>query len=362
VAGSTTKPTLNQRAARLYGPRDVRIEAISMARDPGPGEAVVRVTAVGICGSDLHTYVDGRVGDTVVHSPIILGHEFAGVVTAASDGALDGNGVPLAVGSRVAVDPARPCGECELCRRDHPNLCTELDFAGQFPTDGALSEFVTTPSACCFPVPPTIDDIQAAMLEPLGIALHAVDLGHIRPGDSAAIVGAGAIGLCTLQVVRQAGAAAVFVTDRLEWRLDAAQHLGATVINVEKQNPVSAILEATGGRGVDVALECAWSSEDAVGQAVGVLRNGGRLVVVGISQDDRLVFSHSAARRRGLTIALCRRMKHTYPRAIEMVENGKVDVAGLVTDVVDLAGAPMAFANAADYRPGIIKAVVRPPR
>lgn len=320
----------------------------------------MRITAVGICGSDLHTYLDGRIGDTHVDSPLVLGHEFAGVVESIGVDATDGTGQPLSEGTRVAVDPARPCGRCELCHRGHPNLCTNLSFAGLHPVDGALQEFLTVPSGTCFPVPDSIDDTTAALLEPLGIAIHAVDLAHLKAGDSVAIVGAGTIGLCCLQVARFAGASIVFVTDRLSWRLDAAARLGATVFDVEATDPVESIMEATDGRGVDVALECAWSTEDGLAQAVNVLRPGGRLVVVGISGDDRLTFSHSAVRRRGLTIAMCRRMKHTYPRAIELARDGLIDLRVLVSDHVGLDLTAAAFRDAASYRPGLIKAVVHP--
>jgi L-iditol 2-dehydrogenase len=331
-----------------------------MAPAPGPAQARVRVLAVGICGSDLHTYLDGRVGDTMLGGPAVLGHEFSGIIESVGADATDGTGKALSAGTRVAVDPARPCGRCELCHLGHPNLCTGLEFAGLYPVEGALQEYVTTPSHCCYPVPGSIDDSTAAMLEPLGIALHAVELGHIRPGDSVAVVGAGTIGLCCLQVAHLAGAESVFSTDHHPWRLATAANLGAITIDFDRADPVEAIMAATGGRGVDVALECAWSSEAAVAQAVAVLRSGGRLVIVGISADDQLIFNHSAVRRRGLTIAMCRRMKHTYPRAIALVERGSVDVAALVTDHVELERAAAAFADAAAYRPGIIKAMVHP--
>jgi L-iditol 2-dehydrogenase len=190
--------------------------------------------------------------------------------------------------------------------------------------------------------------------------LHAVDLGHTKPGDTVAVVGSGTIGLCVVQVARLAGATRVFSTDPHAWRRDAAAALGAEVFDADGPDPASAIMEATGGRGVDVAFECAWSHEEAVAQAVDVLRNGGRLVIVGIAGDDRLSFNHSAVRRRGLTITVCRRMKHTYPRAIELVASGKIDVATLVTDHFDLGDAAAAFEAAAGYRHGIIKAVVHP--
>lgn len=351
-----------QRAARLHGPKDLRVDDIPAADAPGRRQARVRITAVGICGSDLHTYLDGAIGTTRLKSPLPLGHEFAGVVESIGDTAMDGEGKTLVVGTRVAVDPARSCGRCELCHLGHPNLCTSLEFTGLYPVPGALQEYLTVPAHCCFPVPDTVDDAEAAMLEPLGIAIHAVDLAHIKPGDTVAIVGSGTIGLCCLQMATLAGAATVFSTDLHGWRLDAAKGFGATIVDIGSVDPVATIMNATNGRGVDVALECAWSSDEAIAQAVDVLRPGGRLVVVGISGDDTLTFNHSAVRRRGLTIAICRRMKHTYPRAIELVNRGLVDVKTLVTDQVGLEDAAGAFADAAGYRPGIIKAIVRPDR
>ncbi len=350
------------RAVRLHGAKDLRVEDLPAPAPPAPGEARLRITAVGICGSDLHTYLDGRIGDTTVESPFVLGHEFAGVVEQAGPDTFDAHGKPLSPDTRVAVEPARPCKRCELCEMGHPNLCPHHTFAGVFPTEGAFQQWLTVPGDTCFPVPDALTDTQAAMLEPLGVGIHAVDLAHIKPGYSVAIVGAGTIGLCCLQMARLAGAAPLFVTDRHDWRLDTAKQLGATPIHIDDTNPVDAIMQHTNGRGVDVALECAWSSEDAVAQAVNVLRPGGRLVVVGIAGDDRLVFNHSAVRRRGLTIAMCRRMKHTYPRAIELTRTGHVDLDAIVTDHLGLDGVAAAFDDACAYRPGLIKAVVHPDR
>lgn len=349
-----------QRALRLHGPGDLRLDDVPIAADPQLGEAQIRVTAVGICGSDLHTYLDGRIGDRPIGGPSILGHEFAGVVTAVGPDARDGDGQLLQPGTRVAVDPARHCGVCELCSLGHPNLCTNLDFTGLYPVPGALQDSLTVPARTCFPVPSTIADTEAAMLEPLGIGIHAIDLAHIRTGSTVAIIGSGSIGLSCLQVAQLAGPAQVFVTDRHQWRLDVAEEFGAIAINIDEGDPVATVMEATGGRGVDVALECAWSDDHAIAQAVNMLRNGGRLVVVGISGGDRLTFSHSAVRRKGLTIAISRRMKHTYPRAIDLVTSERVDVARLVTDHVPLEDGALAFADAASYRTGIIKAVVHP--
>ena len=346
------------RAARLHGPRVVRVERCPLPPPPGPGEAQVRVAAVGICGSDLHTYLDGRIGDTRLGGPLVLGHEFAGVVVAVGPNARDGHGHPLTPDTRVAVEPAQPCNACEPCRTGHPNLCPNHRFAGVWPTDGALQEYLNVPADTCFPVPEAIGNIEAALLEPLGVALHAVDLGHVRVGHSVAVIGAGSIGLLCGAVALRAGASPLLMTDRLPARLDAARRLGAHAIHAEEADPAKAILARTGGRGVDVAFECAWSTPDAVAQAVDVLRPGGRLVVVGISSDDTLCFRHSAVRRKGLTIALCRRMKHTYPRAITMVASRTIDVVQLVTHRLPLDDTAAALDLAASYRDGVIKAVV----
>lgn len=345
---------------RLHGPRDLRIDQVALSDAPRSGEVRLLITAVGICGSDLHTYLDGRIGDTTIDRPSVLGHEFAGVVESIGSDAIDGTGKPLTVGTRVAVDPARDCGRCELCRLGHPNLCTNLAFTGLYPLDGALQEFLTVPATTCFAVPATIDDSVAALLEPVGIAMHAVNLAHITPGGTVSIVGAGTIGLLTLQVADLVGAGRVFISDRLPWRLDAAADLGGNVVDMSSADPATTIMNSTAGRGVDVALECAWSTEDAIAQAVNVLRPGGRLVVVGISGDDELVFKHSAVRRRGLTIAISRRMKHTYPRAIDLVSARRIGVEAVVTDHVGLDGAAAAFEDASSYRPGFIKAIVHP--
>lgn len=350
----------NQPAALLYGPKDIRYGATPCPAAPGTGQALVRMTQVGICGSDLHTYIDGRIGDTVPDGPFVLGHEFAGVVEAVGDQSHDGNHQPLRAGLRVAVDPAQPCGRCELCLTGHPNLCPDHRFCGVWPTPGALQERLVVPADTCFPVPDSLDDEQAVLLEPLGVGLHAVDLAHIRPGHSVAVIGSGTIGLCCARVAKLAGACPLFVTDRLPHRLDIAQQCGATTINIDSMDPVDAVMRATGGRGVDVAIEAAWSDTSSVGQAVGMLRPGGRLVIVGISGDDDLSFRHSAVRRKGLTIAMCRRMKHTYPRAIELVASGRCKLSDLVTHRYRLDQSAEAFVAAADYQSGAVKVMVGP--
>lgn len=295
---------------------------------PGQGESLVRVTAVGICGSDLHWFAEGAIGDAAFPQPLVLGHEFAGVTAA---------------GQRVAVDPAIPCGRCELCHAGHPNLCEDQPFAGYSVTDGALREYLAWPDRCLVPLPDTLTDADGALLEPLGVALHAVDLAHLRPGMTVGVFGCGPIGLLVLQVARAAGASAVLVTEPRPHRLAAAQSYGG--------QPWAS------GQSVDVAFECA-GEQAAVDDALRAVRPGGRVILVGIPSDDRTSFSASLARRKGLTIKLARRMKNTYPRAIRLVESGQVDVRSLVTHTFALEETPEAFATA-NRREGL-KVVVTP--
>ena len=306
-------------AARVHGPRDLRVERVPHPGEPGRGQALLRVKATGICGSDLHSYADARIGDTVVKEPLTLGHEFSAVVEAVGANTLDGNHQPLQPGTRVAVDPAQPCHHCELCEHGHPNLCCNLAFCGNYPYGGSFCEWMHMPARSCFPVPKTIDNTEAALLEPLGVALHAVDLSKLRVGSSLAIIGMGPIGLMCLQMARLAGADPIFATDKFPWRLKLAAKYGAIPIRCDAEDPVQRVAKETRDRGVDVAIEAAWADE-SVAQAAEMARLGGRVVLVGIPGDDHVALKASTARRKGLTIVLSRRMKHVYPRAIRLAE------------------------------------------
>lgn len=336
------------RAARLHGPGDVRVEEVDV-RDPPPGHALVRVTAVGLCGSDLHWYGEGAIGDASLSRPLTLGHECAGVVA----------GGPRA-GSRVAVDPAVPCETCATCREGHRNLCPTVGFAGHGTRDGGLQELLAWPEHLLHPLPDTLSDAEGAVLEPLGVALHAVDLAHVRAGTSVAVVGCGPIGLLTVQVVRAAGATTVVASDPRPHRREAALRLGADVALDPGADgralDTPAWQEATGG-GADVVVEVA-GTDPALHDALVSARPGARVVLVGIPDGDTTSFTASLARRKGLTLALARRMKDVYPRAERLVTTGRVEVAPLVTATYPLARTAEAFA-AAVARHGL-KVLVEP--
>jgi L-iditol 2-dehydrogenase len=345
-------------AARLHGPRAIRIEEVAAPAAPGPGQALVKVEATGICGSDLHTYLDARIGDIPLESPLVLGHEFAGRVIEVGPDVRDGNDDPLQTEQRVAVDPATPCHRCEFCERGDPNLCRRLHFCGLWPDDGSLQEYIVVPARSCLPLPAQLTYEEGALLEPLGVAIHAVDLAHLRIEESVGILGAGPIGLLILKVALLSGAHPIVVTDRFSWRLDRAHRFGADhVVNFEDKNPGEAIMELTGGRGVDVVFEAAWGGA-AAETAIEIACLGARVILVGIPTESKMALPAAPARRKGLTVKFARRMKHTYARAIPLVATGRVKVTDLISHRFPLAQADKAFALNAGYQDEVVKVVV----
>ncbi|NLG49504.1 MAG: alcohol dehydrogenase catalytic domain-containing protein [Chloroflexi bacterium] len=340
------------KSLKLYGPRDLRLVEEPVPQ-PQPGEALLRVRAVTVCHSDIHYYRDGRIGNTVSTEPLVLGHEFCGEVVQAPAG--DSH---LRVGDLVAVEPAISCGRCRFCQEGNPNLCEHLFFAGVPPMDGGLREYVTYKPEFLFPLPANFTAEDGAMLEPLGVALHSWDLAHFRMGDTVAIVGCGPIGLLMIQLARIAGATEILAVEPLAYRRDLAAELGARPVSPEEDLERFAAAH-TRGYGVDVAIEVA-GAVPAQEEAARTVRNGGRLVMVGIPPEDQLLITHHVVRRKGLTIRIARRMKLTYPRAIALVERQMVDVRSLVTHRFALEQGAEAFELVAGYGDGIIKAVVCP--
>ena len=322
---------------RLHGAGDLRV-ADEPVPAVGAGESLVRVEAVGICGSDLHWFEEGGIGDAQLASPLVIGHEFAGIV---EGGPLDGR--------RVAVDPALHCGHCERCLEGNQNLCPNVVFAGHGSCDGGLRRYLSWPTEALYELPDSMDGTDGAILEPLGVAVHALDLGHVHLGAEVAVVGCGPIGLLLVQVARAAGARVVLAVDPLAHRREAAERAGAEQVVAPEDRPA--------GIAVDVAFEVA-GTDGAVDVAMQVARAGARVVLAGIPSDDRTSFGAGLARRKGLTIVMVRRMNAVYPRAIGLVERGVVDVGWLTTHRYPLAEVGEAFAVAA-ARTGL-KVVVEP--
>jgi L-iditol 2-dehydrogenase len=330
------------RAARLHAVGDLRVADEPEPVADGPDLSLVRVTAVGICGSDLHWWDEGAIGDARITHPLVLGHEGAGVI---ADGPRRGE--------RVAIDPAIPDETCRACRDGYRNLCYHIKFSGHGDTDGMLREVMAWPSHLLHPLPDGVSDADGALLEPLGVAIHSVDLGHLPFAGTASVIGCGPIGLLILQLLKVAGARSVLAAEPMAHRREAAERLGADVVVDPSAAP------ELGAAGVDVAFEAA-GNDKGVALAMESARPGGRVVLAGIPGDDAIRFGASLARRKGLTIAMVRRMNEVYPRAISLAERKQVDLASMVTSRSGLGEIADAF-GAAARRTGL-KAVVEPQR
>lgn len=321
-------------AARLHAVGDLRVAEEPEPGVPRAGWSVLAVTSVGICGSDLHWFTDGGIGENRIEHPVVPGHEFAAVAVTGRY-----------AGRRVAVDPAIACASCEMCRAGHHNLCPAVQFAGHGSLDGALRERLMWPDHLLHPLPDDISDDAGALLEPLGVAIHATRVGHVRPGSDVLVVGAGPIGVLAVQVARRSGARRVFVVEPLRYRQATALRNGADEV-WSPEHAVAGVMDATQGRGVDVVIEVA-GTDAAIATAVAAARPGGRVALGGIPSEDTSSFPAAPARRKGLTFAMVRRMNDTYARAISLA-TGAVDLDSLVTERYPLTDAATAFCSAAE--------------
>jgi len=340
------------KAVRWFAPRDMRTVDIPKPT-PKPFEALIRIESTGVCGSDMHYYAEGRIGRTVITSPIILGHEYAGIVEdvgAEADRTL--------IGKRVAVEPGIPCMRCEFCLKGHYNVCPTLQFPGGPPNDGALCEYICVHAAFCFPVPDVMSAAEAAMIEPLAVALHAVDLANLKPGETVAVLGLGPIGLLTALAAKVAGAGRVIGCDLLDYRVAAsAKHGVDFAFNAQRENTLDAVMQETGGRGVDIAFDCARSAHTPA-VACRIAPPAGRGILIGISGEENGVFPVDIARRKELTLTWCRRFLFNFPTAIDLVATGRVDVKSMITHSFPLERAADAFALVEHAEDGVLKASV----
>jgi L-iditol 2-dehydrogenase len=329
---------------RLHAARDLRLHD-EPDPVPGAGEDLVRVTAVGLCGSDLHWYDEGGIGDAQIGRPLVLGHETAGTIAAG----------PRA-GTRVAIDPAIPCERCPGCLAGHGNLCPGVRFAGHGATDGSLRTLMAWPTRLLLPVPDTIPDHVVPLLEPLGIAIHAAELGHVRAGMSAGVYGCGPIGLVLIHLLRALGLGPILATDRLPHRVEAARAAGAADARLAGDDGLPPDVSRWGP--VDVAYDAA-GEDAALATAFETVRIGGRVVIVGIPPADHTAFAAALPRRKGVSLIFARRMKgHHLARATELAAHGLVDLAPLVSARYPLAEGARAFDDLVARRG--LKIVVEP--
>jgi L-iditol 2-dehydrogenase len=266
----------------------------------------------------------------------------------------------LAVGQRIAIEPANPCGHCEYCLTGRQNLCQAVIFCATPPYDGLMCEFAVVERHQCLPIPDAMSFDEAAMLEPLQVGVHASNLARVRPGETVAVVGVGCIGLGCMQMARLCGAGRIIVTDVLDYRLTLARKLGADeTIHVGAADPAKAIAELTGGRGADLVFECTNRAAGAP-QAYDLAAIGGRVCLVGIPEEDEIVLNTHRPRRKELKVQYIRRSRHAARQAISLVAGHRLDVRSWVTHRVPLADAVSAFEMVAEYKDKVLKAVILP--
>ena len=322
--------------------------------NPADNEVLVKLEYVGICGSDLHYYETGKIGDYIVKPPFVLGHEPSGTVVE-----LGKNVTHLSIGDRVALEPGKTCGHCKFCKTGRYNLCPDVIFFATPPNDGVFQEYVAHEADLCFKLPDNVSTLEGALIEPLAVGFHASNQGGAHAGQTAVVTGAGCIGLVSMMALKAMGVSRVFVIDIMQKRLDKAMELGATgVINSKEQDAVKAVLELTEGAGCDLAIETA-GTEITTQQIMQIAQKGSTIVLVGYSRSGMMNLPMSLALDKELTIKTVFRYRHIYPMAIDTVANGKVNLKGIITNVFEFDDVQNAMNTSVCDKANIVKAVVR---
>ncbi len=339
------------KAAVLHQAGDLRLDDVPTP-EYGPDDVLVRIKSVGICGSDVHYWRTGAIGDFVVETPMILGHEVSGVV--AEVGA---NVTSLRVGDRVALEPGVPCRRCEACKTGRYNLCPDVQFFATPPVDGAMSDYAVSPADFAYKIPDALSLDAAALIEPLSVGIHACRRGNLTAGQSVFITGAGPIGLTSLAAAKAFGATEIFISDVRPHRLEVAKKMGATHTFSAEDDAGAIIDEATGGRGVDLAIECA-GAEAAFVSCLKAAKSGGTLVVVGLGDDSTYSVPMVELAVKELDLKGVFRYVYTYPAAIHLLTSGAVDVEAMITHHFPLAEMLTGFEYAAKGTDGAVKVMI----
>ena len=342
------------KAAFLNKAKDISIGEIEKP-EPAAGEALIKVSAAGICGTDILYYNHGRIGEKRITEPYIPGHEISGIIESVEE-----NDFGLAEGMAISVEPSVPCGKCRLCINGKYNLCLNSKFFGSAPVHGGMREYMAVPLTNIFPLPENITVEEGILIETFSVGVHALDVSSIKLADTVAIFGAGSIGLSHLQLVLLAGALDVYVIDLLDYRLSLAREMGASaVINAGSEDPVRKIIELTGGRGVDVGIDASSVPETPL-RTMSVITQGGKFVFVGIVPTSIIQWDTEVARKKGITIEMIRRSRHGYLRALELAKRGKINLKPFITHRFPLEKTREAFETAALYKDNVVKTIIIP--
>jgi L-iditol 2-dehydrogenase len=339
--------------AELSNSRRFRLTDAPHIPDPGPGQIQVAVKAVGICGSDLHYFSDGGIGEARCVYPMVLGHEPAGVVRKIGSGVSG-----WSAGDRAVLEPALYCYHCEFCMTGHHNVCANLRFLSQPDEPGFFREFVNLPAHNLLPLPPHVSDLEGALAEPLAVVVHSMQFAAPRPGDTAVVYGAGPIGLLTIALLKLSGVTRIWSVEPVAHRRDLARTLGAqAVVDPATADPAREILRDTANRGVDIAIDCAGKA-DSIDQCIQAARHAGRVVVTGIPTDDYVRVALHILRRKELAFYSVRRSNHDSEAALRLLTAHSKLFAPMLTHTRRLPEIQPAFEICEQYADGVGKLTI----
>lgn len=335
------------------------IKKLEIVDTPAPqlkhdNDVLLKLAAVGICGSDIHYFNEGRIGDQVITFPFSIGHECSAIVEK-----IGKNVKHLKPGQKVAVEPAISCGHCDQCLSGRPHTCRNLRFMGapgQY--EGCLSEYIVMPGENCFVIADNMPILNGALVEPLSIGAYAVKLSEVKEEKNIAVLGSGPIGLSVLLALRKMPERKIYVTDKLNYRLHRAKELGASWTGNPGETDIVKTISSLDPLQMDIVFECC-GKQDALDQAVDLLKPGGKLMIVGIPEEDIIHFNISKLRRKEITIRNVRRQNNSIPEAIRLAEENPQAAGMMITHTFKLGEAQKAFETVAGYKNGVIKAMIQ---
>jgi L-iditol 2-dehydrogenase len=342
------------KAVTLTGIRQMEVVDVPEPSIRSDNDVLLKIEMVGVCGSDVHYYETGRIGSDTVEYPFIVGHECAATVKAVGSSV-----TRVKIGDRVAVEPAIVCHNCDQCEQGRENTCRNIKFlACQGQIEGCLCEYIVMPEDCCFPVGDGLTFAQAVLCEPLTIAVYAVKQACLHEDSEIAVLGAGPIGLSCLVTAKAGNTRTCYVTEKVKERVEVATKSGATWVgNPNEEDIVKEILKRQPA-GVDVVFECA-GQQETIDQAVEILKPGGKLMLIGIPRTERISFIIDRMRRREITLVNVRRQNKCSEIAIDLIASGKINMDFMATHRFKLEQTKEAFDMVADYRDGVVKALIQ---
>lgn len=316
-------------------------------------EVLIRVEYVGICGSDVHFYEAGKIGDFLVETPFILGHEASGTIEKSGKDVKN-----LKPGDRIAIEPSVPCRSCKYCSQGKYNICSNLSMLSAPPFDGALKKYITHPSDFVFKLPENVSTLEGALVEPLCVGLHAVNQSNIKLGDTVTILGAGCIGLTTLLSAKAAGASKIFISDIEDKKLEYAKELGATeVLNAKNINIVERVMEIT-EEGTDKVIDCA-GSEITIAQTSSLVKKGGSVALVGMTVKNEIKYDLMQLLSKEANIQTVFRYRNLFPTALDLLSSGRINIVDIVTNTFSFDETKEAFDYVRENRSEVVKGVIK---